>query len=97
MTKKIRIADIPEFDPAEHLKDEEDIAVYLTLVIEDGDVFELARALDIAARARGISTQEWNQTLHSGTIPSFETVNHACQSLGIKLVAQPLAQHSSAT
>jgi len=37
MSKKISITDLPEFDSAEHLQDEADIAAYLTAVIEEGD------------------------------------------------------------
>jgi probable addiction module antidote protein len=52
MTRKINAADLPQFDLAEMLKTEQDIATYLTLVIEEGDVSELSPALGIAARAR---------------------------------------------
>ena len=33
MIRKIRIADLPEFDMASQLKNEEDIAAYVTMVI----------------------------------------------------------------
>ena len=52
MTDTIRVADLPDFDPAEHIKDEQDIAAYLTLVIAEGNPSELAHALGIVARAR---------------------------------------------
>ena len=55
MTKKIRIADLPEFDPAEYLKSEQDIAAYLTAIMEDNDPALLAAALGDIARARGMS------------------------------------------
>ena len=55
MNAKIRIADLPDFDLAEYLKTDEDIAAYLTLVIEEGDASELAHALGVAARARGMT------------------------------------------
>ena len=55
MTKKIRIADLPDFDPAEHLKDEDDIAAYLTVILEENDPALLAAALGDIARARGMS------------------------------------------
>jgi DNA-binding phage protein len=35
MSKKTKIADLPEFDITEHLKSDEDIASYLTMVIEE--------------------------------------------------------------
>lgn len=51
MSKKIRAAELPNFDPAEHLKDDADIAAYLSAVTDEGDAGELADALGIAERA----------------------------------------------
>lgn len=36
-TKKLHISALPDFNMASHLTNEEDIAAYLTMVIEDGD------------------------------------------------------------
>ena len=103
MTETIRIADLPDFDPAEHLKDEDDIAAYLTLVIEEGDPSELAHALGIVARARGmteiakasgIAREALYKALRPDAQPRFETVNRVCHALGVKLVAQPLERHA---
>lgn len=55
MTKKIKIADLPEFDMAEHLPDEQAIAEYLTVVLEEDDPAALADALGAIARSRGMS------------------------------------------
>ena len=55
MTKKIRIADLPDFDPAEYLKDEDDMAAYLTVILGENDPALLAAALGDIARARGTS------------------------------------------
>ena len=54
MGTKTKIADLPDFDFAEHLKSEEDIAHYLTMVMAEGDASELAHAQGIAAKARGM-------------------------------------------
>ena len=104
-TKKIRVADLPEFDPAEHLKDEADIAAYLTLVIAEGDPSELAHALGIAARARGmteiarasgIAREALYKALRPGAQPRFETIAKVCAALGVRLVAQPMgATHTA--
>ncbi len=97
MTKKIRIANLPEFDLAEYLKSEEDIAAYLTMVIEEGDTAELAHALGLAARARGMSeiarasgiTREaLYRALRPDAQPRFDTISRVCTALGVKLVAQ---------
>ena len=55
MTKKIKISELKEFDMAEHLTKDEEIAEYLSIVIEENDPSELARALGTIARARGMT------------------------------------------
>jgi probable addiction module antidote protein len=99
MNQKTRIAALPEFDLAEHLKSEQDIADYLTLVIADGDMSELAHALGIAAKARGMSevarecglTREaLYKALRPEAAPRFDTINRVCAALGVRLVAQPM-------
>jgi len=37
MSKKIKINDLPEFDMAEHLPDEQAVAEYPTMVLEEND------------------------------------------------------------
>lgn len=99
MTKMIRIADLPEFDMAKQLISEEDIAAYVTMVIEEGDASELAHALGVAARARGMSeiaqaaglTREaLYKALRPDAHPRFDTINRVCAALGVRLVAQPI-------
>lgn len=99
MNKKIRIADLPEFDLAEYLNSEEDIAAYLTMVIEGGDTGELAHALGLAARARGmteiaaasgLSREALYKALRPGAHPRFDTISRVCSALGVRLVAQPV-------
>ena len=99
MVKKIQVADLPEYDLAEQLKTEEDIAAYLTLVIDEGDMAELAHALGVAARARGMSdiakasgiTREaLYKALRPDASPRFDTISRVCAALGVRLVAQPV-------
>lgn len=98
MKKKTKISDLPEFDMAKQLKSEEDIAAYVTMVIEEGDSSELAHALGVAARARGMSeiaqaagiTREaLYKALRPNAQPRFDTINRVCAALGVRLVAQP--------
>ncbi len=99
MTKKLKIADLPEFDMAEHLPDEQAIAEYLTVVLEEEDPAALADALGTIARARGMSdiarasgiTREaLYKALRPNASPRFETISRVCAALGIRLVAQPM-------
>jgi probable addiction module antidote protein len=55
MTKKIKISELPEFDAAEYLNSEEDVAAYLTTVLEENDPALLAVALGDIARSRGMT------------------------------------------
>lgn len=96
-----KIANLPEFDAAEHLKDEADIAAYLTVVLEENDPAALAHALGTIARARGmtavaaqagIGREALYKALRPDASPRFDTIARVCKALGVKLVAQPLAQ-----
>jgi probable addiction module antidote protein len=99
MTKRIKVSELPEFDVAEHLNSEEDVAAYLTAVLEENDPALLAAALGDIARARGMSqvatdsgiTREaLYKALRPGSEPRFETIRRVCAALGVRLVAQPM-------
>jgi probable addiction module antidote protein len=55
MTKRIKVSELPEFDAAEYLNSEEDVAAYLKTVLEENDPALLAAAIGDIARARGMS------------------------------------------
>lgn len=99
MSKKIKVSELPIFDPAEHLKDEGDIAAYLTVVLEENDPALLAAALGDIARARGmteiakasgITREALYKALRPGAQPRLDTVSRVCAALGVKLVVQPV-------
>jgi probable addiction module antidote protein len=100
MSKKIRVADLPEFDAAEYLDSEEAVAEYLTAMIDGGDPAMLAAALGDIARARGMSeiakasglTREaLYKALRPDAQPRFDTVSRVCTALGVRLVALPIS------
>jgi len=99
MTKKINVADLPEFDAAPYLDSEEAIAAYLTDILEANDAGLLASALGDIARARGmgeiaksagITREALYKALRPGSAPRFDTVNRVCAALGVRLVVQPV-------
>ena len=49
-----KIADLPEFDMADYLDNDEAVAQYLSVVLAEGDAGELADALGHIAKARGV-------------------------------------------
>ena len=97
MTQKIKAADLPDFDMAEYLKTDEDVANYLTLVLEENDPAELTHALGTIARARGmtevarasgLTREALYKALRPTSHPRFDTIARVCTALGVKLVAQ---------
>lgn len=97
MTRKIRTNNVPEFDMTEHLNSDEAIVEYLNQVLDEDDPAELAHALGVIARARGMTeiarasgmTREaLYKALRPNTQPRFETVSRVCKALGIKLHAE---------
>lgn len=98
MTRKIKVADLPEFDITEHLDSGEAIAAYLTMVLEENDPSELAHALGVVARARGmtqvaedagLAREALYKALRPGAQPRFDTVQRVCAALGVKLSLTP--------
>lgn len=94
-----KIADLPTFDMAEHLKTDEDVAAYLSLVLEEDDPAELANALGVIARARGmteiasasgLTREALYKALRPGSQPRFDTILRVCRALGVRLTVQPL-------
>ena len=88
------------FDPAEHLQDEEAIAVFLSSVLEENNPALLAEAIGTIARARGMSKiaadsgiarEALYKALRADAQPRFETIQRVMAALGVKLVATPVA------
>ena len=100
MTKTIDVNLLPAFDAAQYLHGEEEIAAFLTDILQANDAGLLASALGDLARARGMSdiaeaagiTREaLYKALRPGSAPRFDTVSRVCTALGMRLVVQPLA------
>lgn len=95
--KKIRVTDLPSFDPAQYLDSDEAIAEYLTSILEENNPGLLAAALGDIARARGmteiargsgLAREALYKALKSDAQPRFDTIARVCKALGVKLVAQ---------
>lgn len=95
MTKKINLS---RFDAADYLKDDADIAAYLTIVLEEGDASALIEALGTIAKARGMNEiakaaglgrESLYKALRADAQPRFDTVQRVLTALGVKLMAVP--------
>ena len=101
MPRKIKIADLPDFDIAEYLTSDEAMADYINLVMEDGDV---TRALGTVARARGmtqlardtgLTREALYKAFRADSHPRFDTIARVCLALGVRLTAQPVSARAS--
>jgi probable addiction module antidote protein len=96
MTKKIKVSELSEFDPSKYLDDDEAVADYIRLAIEDGDPGLLAAALGDVARARGmtqvaqsagLTREALYKALRADASPRFDTIQRVCKAIGVKLTA----------
>lgn len=85
------------FDVADYLQSEEDIALYLSAVLEDGSIQEIAAALGDIARARGmakvaadagLSRESLYKGLSGDRAPTADTLLRVIRALGLKLSVQ---------
>jgi probable addiction module antidote protein len=98
-----KISELPSFDMAEELKTEEDVAIYLSIILEENDSALLASALGDVARARGmtqiakdsgLTREALYRALRPNSSPRFDTINRVCHALGVKLVAQTIVSQT---
>ena len=84
------------WDPAEHLKTEEDMAAYLNVALEEGDVSLIMTTLGDIARARrmtmvaqetGLDRESLYKSLSANGNPEFATVLKVVHALGLRLQA----------
>jgi probable addiction module antidote protein len=99
MTKKTKVSELHEFDAAQYLNSDEELAAYLTTVLDKNDAALLAAAIGDMARAHGMSQvakdsgiarEALYQALRPGSTPRFETISRVCAALGVRWVAQPI-------
>ncbi|MPZ58732.1 MAG: putative addiction module antidote protein [Rhizobiales bacterium] len=88
------------FDPAEYLDDPETIVEFLSEALETNDPAYIAKAIGIAARARGmtdvardagLSRENLYRSLSGDTKPEFDTVVRVLAALGVQLAAKTKA------
>ena len=94
MTKMVKASTLPDFDMAQYLKSDADVAEYLSQVMEEGDPGELAAALGHIAKARGmteiakssgIKREALYKALRPNSQPRLDTIQRVCKALGVKL------------
>ena len=92
------------WDPAEHLKTDEDMAEYLEAALEEGDPTLIAAALGDIARAKGMTQvareaglgrESLYKALSPAGNPEFATILKVVAALGLQLHAAPATAKSA--
>ena len=92
------------WDPADHLKTDEDMAAYLEAVLEEGDPALVAAALGDIARAKGMTQvardaglgrESLYKALSPAGNPEFATILKVVSALGLQLHAAPAGAKSA--
>lgn len=98
MTKRINVAELPNFDVVPYLDTPQVIAVYLTNILAAADASLLVAALGDVIRARGITdvaksagiTREaLYQAMCPGSAPRFDTISRICAVLSAAPMFEP--------
>ena len=94
------------WDPAEHLETEEDMAAYLNVALDEGDLAlimvtlgDIARARRISAVAQetGLGRESLYKSLSANGNPEFATVLKVVHALGLRLRATARSRASGTT
>ncbi len=92
------------WDPAEHIRDDADVAAYIEAALEDGDHRVLAAVLGDIARAKGMTQvardaglgrESLYKSLSPDGNPEFSTVLRVLNALGIRLRATVVDERDS--
>ena len=92
------------WDPADHLKTEEDMVAYLEAALEEADPALGAAALGDIARAKGMTQvardaglgrESLYKALSPSGNPEFSTILKVVSALGLRLHAAPAAVRSA--
>ena len=92
------------WDPADHLKTDEDMAAYLEAALEEGDPSLVTAALGDIARAKGMTQIARDSGLGRESLykalspvgnPEFATILKVVAALGLQLHATPAAAKSA--
>ncbi|MEN9559807.1 MAG: hypothetical protein RLZZ502_1018 [Pseudomonadota bacterium] len=92
---KSKVSELKEFDFAEYLQSDEDIKDYIQMVLAEGDPKELPQALNVIARARGmtdiaqaagVAREALYRSLAKGASPRYETIVRVISALGLRFL-----------
>lgn len=89
---------LTKFDVIDYLQDEQAIADYLAVMLEENDMGAFLEALGTVAKARsmvqiaqqtGLNRESLYKALNTDGSPKFDTIAKVIQALGLRLTVQP--------
>lgn len=95
----MKVNDLPMFDVADYLENEEMIQAYLKIIMAENDPALLASTLGDIAKARGmtqiakdagIGRESLYKALRPNANPRYETISRVLNALGMKLDIVPI-------
>lgn len=99
MTKKINSSDLPTFDAANFLDNDDVIFHYLKQSIEEDNIDDVLNAIGTVVRAKGMTSvansagvnrESLYKSLQPNAKPRYETIQKVCKALGLQLTAKPI-------
>jgi probable addiction module antidote protein len=92
------------FDADKYFDSDETVAAYITEALSTHDADMIARAIGVAAKARGmtdiakqtgLSRESLYKALSGDGHPQFETINRVLKALGLRLRVEPAEDDGS--
>ena len=92
------MVNVSKFDAAQHLKDDEDIALYIAEALDTGNPKLISKAMGTVARARGmtrlaeesgVSREQLYRSFSENGNPTLKTFMAVLNALHVKLEAVP--------
>lgn len=92
------VKDLPLFDAAKYLENDDAIALFLTIALQTGDQAYIAHAFGIAARAKGmaqisektgLAREQLYRSFSKNGNPTLKTLLAVTKTLGLELTARP--------
>lgn len=89
-TSKIKVGELPTFNAMDYLKNQDDIVLYLNIVLEENNPTEFIYALIMIAENSGVDCESLYKALRDNSSPRFETISRVLNALQLKLVVAPI-------
>lgn len=89
-TNQIKVSKLPTFNAMDYLKSQDDVILYLNIVLEENNPAEFIHSLIMVAENLGVDCESLYKALRDNSNPRFETISRVLNALQLKLVVAPI-------